>query len=69
MNRLTGPRVDYEQYGRGYASRRRADPRIAARVHATLGDARTVVNVGAGPWSLRPPATTVGWTARAGIRR
>ena len=41
--------VDYEHHGRGYARRRRADPRIAARIHAALGDARTVLNVGAGP--------------------
>ncbi len=47
-------RVDYERHGRGYADRRRADPRIAARVHAGLGDARTVVNVGAGAGSYEP---------------
>jgi SAM-dependent methyltransferase len=47
-------RVDYELHGRTYASHRRADPRIAARVHAALGDARTVVNVGAGAGSYEP---------------
>ena len=36
------PRVDYEQHGRTYARHRRPDPRIAARIHAALGDARTV---------------------------
>lgn len=30
------------------------DPRIAARVHAALGDARTVLNVGAGSGSYEP---------------
>ena len=30
------------------------DPRIAAQVHAALGDARTVVNVGAGAGSYEP---------------
>ena len=49
-----GPRVDYEQHGRTYARQRRADPRIAARMHAALGDARTVVNVGAGAGSYEP---------------
>jgi SAM-dependent methyltransferase len=44
-------RVDYESHGRGYARQRRADPRIAARIEAALGDARTVVNVGAGAGS------------------
>ena len=33
---------------------RRADPRIAARIWAALGDARTVVNVGAGTGSYEP---------------
>ena len=48
------PYVDYETHGRGYARRRRTDPRIAARIHAALGDARTVVNVGAGAGSYEP---------------
>lgn len=47
-------RVDYEQHGRTYASHRRPDPRIAARIHAALGEARTVVNVGAGTGSYEP---------------
>lgn len=46
--------VDYEQHGRTYARHRRADPRIAARVHAALGEARTVLNVGAGTGSYEP---------------
>lgn len=46
--------VDYERHGLAYATRRRADPRIAARIHAALGDARTVVNVGAGAGSYEP---------------
>jgi SAM-dependent methyltransferase len=47
-------RVDYEQHGRTYAQHRRADPRIAACIHAALGDARTVLNVGAGAGSYEP---------------
>jgi SAM-dependent methyltransferase len=47
-------RVDYEQHGRSYARHRRADPRIAARIHAALGDAKTVLNVGAGAGSYEP---------------
>jgi SAM-dependent methyltransferase len=46
--------VDYDTHGRGYAQRRRADPRIAARIEAALGDARTVLNVGAGAGSYEP---------------
>ena len=40
--------------GAGYATLRRTDPRIAAYVHAALGDARTVINVGAGAGSYEP---------------
>ncbi len=43
--------ADYGAIGGGYARYRRADPRIAAVVSAALGDARTVVNVGAGAGS------------------
>ncbi len=46
--------VDYEEIGGGYAGKRRGDPRIAARIHAALGDAETVVNVGAGAGSYEP---------------
>lgn len=48
------PRMDYELHGRTYAQHRRPDPRIAARIHAALGDARTVLNVGAGTGSYEP---------------
>ena len=43
----------YDTIGSTYARTRTADPRIAARIHAALGDARTVLNVGAGTGSLR----------------
>jgi SAM-dependent methyltransferase len=46
--------VDYERHGRTYARHRRPDPRIAARIHAALGEARTVLNVGAGSGSYEP---------------
>jgi SAM-dependent methyltransferase len=46
--------VDYERHGLTYALHRRPDPRIAARIHAALGDARTVLNVGAGTGSYEP---------------
>jgi len=51
---LTVHRVDFEQHGRTYARHRRPDPRIAERIHAALGDARTVLNVGAGTGSYEP---------------
>jgi SAM-dependent methyltransferase len=48
------PAFDYEGGGQQYATVRRADPRIAARIHEALGDARTVLNVGAGAGSYEP---------------
>jgi SAM-dependent methyltransferase len=45
---------DYDAHGGGYARQRRPDPRIAALVHAAFGDARTVLNVGAGAGSYEP---------------
>lgn len=50
---------DYEATGGGYARIRQPDPRIAAQIHAALGDARTVVNVGAGSGSYEPTDRTV----------
>ena len=44
----------YDKIGRDYARARIPDPRIAARILAALGDARTVVNVGAGTGSYEP---------------
>lgn len=44
----------YDAIGRGYAATRREDPRLRDRIHAALGDARTVVNVGAGAGSYEP---------------
>jgi SAM-dependent methyltransferase len=44
----------YDLIGDRYASRRRADPRLDALITAALGDARTVVDVGAGTGSYEP---------------
>lgn len=49
----------YDSIGRGYAALRRPDPRIAAAISDTLGDAASVVNVGAGSGSYEPPGRTV----------
>ena len=46
--------VDYARHGQGYAGIRRTDPRIAVCVHPALGDARTILNVGAGAGSYEP---------------
>jgi SAM-dependent methyltransferase len=47
-------RPAYDEIGVNYSDFRRADPRIEARVWAALGDARSVVNVGAGTGSYEP---------------
>jgi SAM-dependent methyltransferase len=44
----------YDQIGRGYREVRRPDPRIAAHLEAAIGDARSVLNVGAGTGSYEP---------------
>ena len=44
----------YDRMGLGYSAVRRPDPRIAAQIEAALGDARSVLNVGAGTGSYEP---------------
>jgi SAM-dependent methyltransferase len=44
----------YDTIGATYTLTRRTDPQIAAQVWAALGDARTVLNVGAGTGSYEP---------------
>jgi hypothetical protein len=44
----------YDTIGTGYATTRRPDPHIAARIHAALRDAWHIVNVGAGAGSYEP---------------
>ncbi|PKT73725.1 MerR family transcriptional regulator [Streptomyces populi] len=45
----------YDTIGSAYPATRQTEPRIAARVWDALGDARTVLNVGAGTGSYEPP--------------
>ncbi|MBO6519342.1 MAG: class I SAM-dependent methyltransferase [Rhodospirillales bacterium] len=44
----------YDTIGVNYADLRQPDPRIAAVIHDALGDAETVLNVGAGAGSYEP---------------
>jgi len=44
----------YDRIGTSYAGSRATDPRIAAAIHAALGDARSVLNVGAGAGAYEP---------------
>lgn len=49
----------YDDIGRSYASTRVPDPRIAAQLHRALGDAESVVNVGAGTGAYEPASTVL----------
>jgi SAM-dependent methyltransferase len=49
----------YDGIGATYGQTRRPDPRIAGNIHAALGDAATVINVGAGTGSYEPPQTAL----------
>ncbi len=44
----------YDRIGLGYSAVRQPEPRIADRLEAALGDAATVLNVGAGAGSYEP---------------
>ena len=46
--------ADHGTIGRAYSRCRRPDPRLAAVIAQALGDARTVLNVGAGTGSYEP---------------
>lgn len=51
--------VRYDVLGATYTTTRREDPEVAAQIHAALGDARTVLNVGAGAGAYEPRDRTV----------
>jgi SAM-dependent methyltransferase len=46
--------ADYDDIGGGYTTTRGEDPRLAAAIWEALGDARTVLNVGAGTGHYEP---------------
>ncbi len=48
------PTTIYDEIGRGYALARKPDPRIAEAISTALGDASSVINVGAGTGSYEP---------------
>jgi len=51
---LENPAFDYDKLGQNYSSYRQTDPGIAEYVNNALGDAKTVLNVGAGAGSYEP---------------
>ena len=52
--KIENPAFDYEHGGQKYSGQRKTDPRIAEYVHRALGNAKTVLNVGAGAGSYEP---------------
>lgn len=56
--RLAEPTL-YDAIGAGYSERRQPDPRIFEVLRSALGEARRIVNVGAGTGSYEPPEITV----------
>jgi SAM-dependent methyltransferase len=59
----------YDTIGASYTVTRRTDPRIAAAIWTALGDARTVLNVGAGTGSYEPPGRDVAAVEPSAIMR
>ncbi len=55
---MSSPQL-YDTIGATYTVTRRTEPRIAEQVWAALGDAQTVLNVGAGTGSYEPPDRAV----------
>jgi SAM-dependent methyltransferase len=54
---LSANRAAYDTIGRTYARTRREDPRIRGAIWAAIGNAASVVNVGAGAGNYEPPQT------------
>lgn len=52
--KIENPAFDYDKLGQKYSGYRQTDPRIAEYVTAALGNAKTVLNVGAGAGSYEP---------------
>ena len=52
--------VIYDAIGSTYTTTRRPDRRISTHLTSALGDAQTVINVGAGTGSYEPPQTILG---------
>lgn len=52
--KIENPAFNYDKLGQKYSSHRQTDSRIAEYVNRALGDAKTVLNVGAGTGSYEP---------------
>jgi ubiquinone/menaquinone biosynthesis C-methylase UbiE len=52
--KIENPAFDYDQFGQKYSAIRQTEPKIMKYVAMALGDAKTVLNVGAGAGSYEP---------------
>lgn len=52
--KIDNPAFDYEKSGQKYSGNRQTEPKIAEYVNTALGNAKTVLNVGAGAGSYEP---------------
>ncbi len=52
--KIENPAFNYDKLGQKYSGYRQTDPRIAEYVTRALGDAKTILNVGAGAGSYEP---------------
>ena len=52
--KIDNPAFNYDKFGQSYSGQRKTDHRIEAYVHQALGDAATILNVGAGAGSYEP---------------
>ena len=50
--------AQYDRIGNEYSKTRKADPRIGQLITSALGDAKTIINVGAGTGSYEPIIAT-----------
>lgn len=51
--------VNYDVLSSGYSARRKPDPRIGDSIDRALGDARSIINIGAGTGSYEPKNKSV----------
>ena len=56
---LTSPAPTYDRIGVGYTVGRRSDPTWALAIETALGNATSIINVGAGTGSYEPPDRNV----------
>ena len=52
--KIPNPAFNYDKYGERYSGQRQTEPAIAKHINNALGDAKTVINIGAGAGSYEP---------------